>query len=801
MANFLDNIPFNENNVKGAYVGEGKLALEIKGTGGAPNDDAPQLMSGRGAGAPVIEFQQGRGAGPGKRLNNPLGNLSSYTYNLSLYMVTPEAYNTFVESGETSVEGFHIVAESGGVARSSPKGIPLFKYDYYIDDLSFKTFVNTKTTDGPTVDSTQFEFKIYEPYGFKFVSDLKNAARLVSSQTAIQNGSTASYYTQQIYMLGIKFYGYDIKGNVVKPAQMGSTPGSDESALFPRFFPLTLTGISFRLDGKATVYSIKAQNVSVQASFGTKRGLIKNQIELKGETVEEIISSSPTYSLMAVLNKLEDDLITGGLNKTVAAELKNKYQVKFIDDGKIRSAKVVDEGDWEIKNYRAGTSDTIKKTSESNDKNSVTATAKFNRKNRTFSIPAGTSIHQAVDLIIGHSAYVRDSITAQYTETVEPEKETGENSQATNKEFQWFTVTPVAKVIGYDRKRQGYVYDTTYIINNYKVPYVRSPFVSKSTPYPGPHKRYEYIYTGNSNEILSYEQTYNSLYYIDSIQQSTPNTDPPAEVNFNSKVNESDSVTYGKAGAAAATIRNSLYSPGDKATAKITILGDPDFLVTTTATMYDVWGGTGYGPDGSMDAHSSQVFIEIKFNEANDYNMGTGVMDIQNNVEIYRYPPELESVLNGAITYMVVDVVSTFSRGRFTQDLNLVLWSPPVTGGSSTKSKTPVTSAVSSPATNKAPTIEETNRSIVNTITANPVSPVYQGKSTVGFPQAQTGTQSNAPNIAGVIAANQFNQRTNASIVGAITSPTNPKPTQGRDDDNSQSSKDRAWINNSGFTN
>ena len=32
---------------------------------------------------------------PGRRLKNPLGALSSYTYQLSLYMITPEAYDAF----------------------------------------------------------------------------------------------------------------------------------------------------------------------------------------------------------------------------------------------------------------------------------------------------------------------------------------------------------------------------------------------------------------------------------------------------------------------------------------------------------------------------------------------------------------------------------------------------------------------------------------------------------------------------------------------------------------------------------
>lgn len=743
-----------------------------------------------------VNTQSSAATASGPRLYNPLSKLISYTYNLSLYMVTPEEYGKFVDTGETSLQGMFVVAESGGTNRDGSGGKPLFQRDYYIDDLSFKTFVNTKSTDGPTVDSTQFEFKIYEPYGFKFLSELKNAALRVSATSKITNGAQASHHMQQIYLLGVKFYGYDSEGNPVK-----GSGGTDEFSLFPRYFTLTLTGISFKLDGKATTYSIKAQNTSVQAGFGVKRHTIKDQIELKGKTVEEVLSTHPTDSLIAVLNKFEDNLITGGANKTPAAELKNVFKIKFIDDGSIRSSLLVDETDNEIKNYKAGTSTIVKSTNESNDKNSQKATASFDRKNRTFSLTAGTTYTQAIDNIIGHSSYVRDSINKQYKEDPEPEVDESAGG-GDKKAFQWFNITPVAKPIGYDNIRKGYVYEITYIVNNYKIPYLRSPFINKTTSYPGPHKKYFYIYTGQNNEILSYEQNYNALYYMNSVQTTAPNTYPSVEVNMMSKQNEADATTFGKAGEAAASIRTSLYSPGDKASAKISILGDPDFLVMTTGMNYDIFPKR-YGKDNTVDPHDGQVFIEIKFNEAIDYDNNTGLMKPSDNVEIYKYPPELEKVLDGAISYMVVDIVSTFSRGRFTQDLSLILWSPPWTNTGSapqptntTASQTPVNNTSSSyysGPTNPGGYAQSAVYGDAQRSSQEASAPTtYAGKQATGMPQVATAQK--APDPAAIIAANQFNQRTNASIVGAITSPTNPKPNQAVDDDNSQSSKDMDWI-------
>ena len=791
--NYTDTIVPTNNSSSSYYSGPtnpggyAQSAVYSPGVSNQGNDIAFKTPAASSAGAATAS---------GPRLDNPLSKLISYTYNLSLYMCTSEVYNNFVETGETSLEGMWAIAESGGTNRNGSGAKALFERDYYIDDLNFKTFVNTKSTDGPTVDSTSFEFKIFEPYGFKFLSELKNAAIKVSSQEKIPNGNIANHHMQQLYILGIKFYGYDSEGNPVKGG------GTDQYSLFPRYFPLTLTNISFKLDGKATTYTIKAQNTAVQNAFGTKRGIIKSQLTLCGKTVEEILSTHPTDSLVAALNKHEEDLYTGGATKEKGADAKNTYQIKFIDNGSIKSSLLVDETDNEIKNIKANPSSNIKKTSESNDKNSQIATASFDRKNRTFGVTSGTTIAQAIDTIIGQSSYVREALNKQYKEDPEPEIDESAGG-GEKKEFMWFTVTPIVKRTGYCTIRHGHVYDTTYLINNYKIPYLRSAFINKTSAYPGPHKRYNYIYTGLNNEILSYEQSYNALYYMSSLQQSPPNTSPPVEVSMMTKQNDSDAGAFGKAGQAAASIRTSLYSPGDKASARISILGDPDFLIVTTGMRYDLYPKR-YGPDNSIDPHDGQVFVEIKFNEAIDYDNSTGLMTPSENIEVYKYPPELEKQLNGAISYMVVDVVSNFSRGRFTQDLNLILWSPPWPSSTNSSSATKSTNAnASQPVNNTSSSYysgptnpggyaqsvsygeAQRSSSEANTPTT------YQGKQPVGMPQVNT---QRGPDIAGIISANQFNQRTNASIVGAITSPTNPKPNQTIDDDNSQSSKDMDWI-------
>jgi hypothetical protein len=50
---------------------------------------------------------------PGKRINNPLSLFASYTYQISLYMITPDAYDLFVQSGRQNINIFNTSSTAG----------------------------------------------------------------------------------------------------------------------------------------------------------------------------------------------------------------------------------------------------------------------------------------------------------------------------------------------------------------------------------------------------------------------------------------------------------------------------------------------------------------------------------------------------------------------------------------------------------------------------------------------------------------------------------------------------------------
>ena len=131
---------------------------------------------------------------------NPLGYLSSYTYQLTLYMITPDALNAFRAGGRRNINnlviknsngqttgGAFIVLQSGGINNTSTTRAPEFDTDFFIDNLQITHLVSPNENMAPTV-STKLSFNIIEPYGFSFLSKLRIAAGAVAKASKVPIG-------------------------------------------------------------------------------------------------------------------------------------------------------------------------------------------------------------------------------------------------------------------------------------------------------------------------------------------------------------------------------------------------------------------------------------------------------------------------------------------------------------------------------------------------------------------------------------------------------------------------------------
>jgi hypothetical protein len=657
---------------------------------------------------------------PGRRLKNPLGYLASYTYQLSLYMISPDAYDAFIAGGRRNLDMFNeqfvgsidgsqipdrdnkgvfLVAQSGGSATADRS--PEFRYDYYIDDLSF-THLSTAQATGSAVGNLNFTFKIIEPYGFSLITNLKNA------QNRIRGGPKTGNPTNQFFILGIRFFGWDqsgrkVLGNEVIDGSELDINSTGDGAIFQTFYDIVVTEVKFKIDGKASVYAFKANIAPQAAAVNLRNGMVNTAIEASGSTVREMLSG-PT-GLITKLNEEQENLKNNGTVTTPVV-----YKIKWIGDAEqMAIASVVSETRTNKANQPGVPA---KNTEEVNESADVTANPNNTQARLSFS---NVPITQAIDQIIARSKYIEDAMVKNYEDTNEadPDTKSFPSKSSPNKKFKWFRITPEISNIDWDENRKDWTFTITYRIETYLVPIVDNPYVQNNVVYYGPHKRYNYWYTGENSEIISYEQQLNNLFMNNVMGGSLKNNNvaQPGDQSGNAgsvpgqgaknAVNApvpGDSTGSGgtPSDAAVNSVRTTLYDPQNHANAKISILGDPDFLMqeasvglsgAVTRSLSKAYSRFYDANSFTINPTGGQVFIEIDFKEGVDYSSNefndsllgvdalqsnAGTLAINDSILFWDYDAEVKKKIKG-ISYKLISVVSNFKNGSFTQTLTATI--------------------------------------------------------------------------------------------------------------------------------
>jgi len=605
---------------------------------------------------------------PTRRPKNPLADFASYTYQLSLYMVTPDAYDKFVNEGRKNINtlnepsggaGAYLLCQNGGINSTEKRAAGFENFDYYIDNLQIKAAVSSNATMSPTINY-DMSFQIIEPYGFSFITNLKLASEQIAQYSQTKNIKDLRNGSRQFFVLGIKFLGYDIDGNLM------STTGQT----FDRYYDILFTSVQFKLDGKATVYNIKAASIPSSVAMGSKRGLVDKGAPLTGNKVGDLIRS-----LMAKLNNdqqsLEDSgAITKGCKCTYVVEFRGSG-VDQIENSTIVSSADLDKSKWPMTNGKTT-------STQVNDKEAVKSSPNSNA--RQINIEKATPITQAIGQIISQSSYLTDGLKAVYTTDIQPNPKTGDQEaieNESNKKLRWYNISSVLTEAAWDPLLKDFAYKITYIIVPYEIPIILSAYADRTTPYYGPVKRYDYWYTGENTEVIKYEQTLNNAYFTVSLGSdgiSSKSTGGGADVPINTQGNRQSTARQGKLDVgyeAQNSVTTSLYEPGAWASAKIEILGDPDWLAGEPPgdpALYKPFQGT----DFRVDFNAGQVFIEIDFKEALDYVHSTGTLNINEDLLLWDYPPEIKKKVKG-ISFRVIDITHMFRNGKFTQELNCAI--------------------------------------------------------------------------------------------------------------------------------
>ena len=637
-------------------------------------------------------------------MDNPLHDYASYTYNVSLFVLSSEEYNRAV----TGVETWDRVGQCliGGAGRfNDTNRHPAFRDDFFFDGLRLTTVVglNQKSKSSNAIDIT---FNLIEPYGLTLLDRIIDVAETVKPR--------CRNYLELPYMLQIDFFGSTDDGGMPNPI-----PG------ITKRLPIKIIELKMKVGTKGTEYALKAIPFNHQALQETTASTPIN-LEVDAATVKdffdegEAVTVTDTTEIAAYREAIKLDVIksdpavlkiyearlielekgarikatsyTAGVNAWYQQQLitgARKYtdQIRFVVDEEIGKSLIV----MPDRNDPSKTPVPDPGTAKARVINSPNASGPdFNTS--AFSISAGTSVLKLVDMVMRNSRYVLDQVSDPASKSAQ------DIANSRGKPLLWYKVVPEIQLNQFDPKTNRWSKIITYHIKKMIVYNSKHPMGPQSLP-NGAVKQYDYLYTGYNRDILDFSIDFDALFYTavevnrasyqtisgaasspdtgrvndiqnpsnpGSIQQSTyiPIPDNPgasAVLDGNR-----DSVTK-----TASSIQNSIYSNarGDMLNLRIKIIGDPHFikqddvLVNPADKDYEKQTNEQLIPGvGSLVMDRGEIFVRVNFRTPVDVDDNTGLLRQDGKY--------IESKFSGLYRLLTVD--SEFRSGKFEQVLNMV---------------------------------------------------------------------------------------------------------------------------------
>jgi hypothetical protein len=587
-------------------------------------------------------------------------------------MISPSQYQNLITTKKKNVAGFSLILQSGGAGSGVPQDPqevqqtadgnapvpggrnPNFPLDYYIDDLQIKTLVNGKGTLAAH-GATELTFRVLEPNGITFLQNLIKATKEMASNT----GDNVNAYLSQMYLMVIRFYGYDDMGMPVTPEQEVGALQSDKTAISEKFIPFLLRGLTFRIAGKLTEYNCSAVAPQNLIGTGQQRGVIPYNFQITSTTLKQLL----TVDLAEALNGYQAQQIKEGIFL-----YPDKYSFKLLAPLDLDTLKIAPPGDTNF----ASTAMSPRPTDDPKSLNGKTQSVKADTK--TNSAFGGMSIVQFLDQMVRTSDYIyQQQIFIRNPKTQKLERQAGGG-----KLMAWYRISVEALPREWDPKRGDYAYDITYQIAPYLVTDTLSEYFPRSPRWTAP-KEYKYWFTGENNSILDYTQEFNALYYyVVNTEQARVSKSVLKNISkkgYQPASGQSSQGMRGKVNEPGANAADYLYNPGDLAKVKFTIIGDPDWI-----QQGDVWSGISGEkfdpnikmPDGTINYESRETLFDIVFNTPADYDLPTGLIGPG---PVAPGEPKMEELRT---RYKAVWLNNNFSRGKFTQEIQGTLILPNV---------------------------------------------------------------------------------------------------------------------------
>lgn len=597
---------------------------------------------------------------------NVLDQYASYTYGISIYIMSPADYARLLDDKKKVIPANQLLIQSGGAPTAGRN--PYFGLDYYIDSVKIKSVVALKGTRGPH-NVTEMEFRITEPNGISLLPNLFRATQEYVAKSASGKSKKPLNYASQNFLMVIRFYGYDDNGKLI-PAQEADPAGAtDSNAVVEKFIPFQFTSIKFRIANRVTEYECRAVAPQNVIATGQGRGILPYNVQLTATTIKDLLTSSAEIQApaSAATAANQTDAETARLNRQAGAapqkadaapqagtlikglaDALNKYQRELkakgiydtadeyefvISDPQIASAKVRPPGQTNLRNVAQPKPETAADAK-------VGAKQSVDNDSKSFMVTAGTSIIQFLDQVMRNSTYIFDQQSWIY----DPKRNVLIPQGVPANAFAWYRIGVQAKPKisdGYDDKRNDFAYKITYSINIYKVNAVNSPYFPNGK-FQGTQKKYDYWFTGANNSIINFEQSFDHLYYVTvNVNEGNPGVTATSDYReqqkkiFAANSPESNQYNPGNTAEPSANAADRLYSPSDQGRLNMTIVGDPAWIAQG-----DVWSGingpavldpaaVAFLPDGTINYERQEALFEVGFNKPEDYDLDTGLMPIK----------------------------------------------------------------------------------------------------------------------------------------------------------------------------
>ena len=733
-----------------------------------------------------------------KPTDNPLHAYASYTYGLSLHMLTPADYKRLVESPGTKFKPSITIISSANRYSATPPRDKAFADDFYFDNCKVTTNIGLSAAQRGT-NALKIDFSLIEPYGMTFLNRLLD----LSVRSKIPN------YLDIPYLLEINFFGADDKGVYAKlDAQT-------------KLIPIRIINIKIKAGTKGSEYAINAVPYSQMAHLESLTAT-KANFEISSRTVGDYFANGTASKTFASDQTQVQTMAEFSLGKQQAAKddktratpgpagattptaappatvkagsftnafnLWQEYDVKlgfqriadeiaFVIDPEISSATITEP--LKVNPARVATADQPPAAGTATPpKNPSQPTAANKPKpiggdftKGFFNINAGTNVVTVINNMVTNSDFIKKQLGAALKEAPKDAK-MPETAAAASKmaggPIQWFKIKTKIDLKEYDTKRGVYGKKITFYINKYTHYEARYPGIAKSSP-KGSVKDYNYMYTGLNRDVIDFGIEFNSLFASlvtgDATKQAQLVNNPQASTGGGGTgedlpgysmtpqqiaylASTMSSITGGSDDdmlkQRAANYAQNIYqgSQGDMCQLKLKILGDPQFIKQDEILWSPdkVPGGTRYlgGDQGSISMDSGEIHCKVNFKTPVDIDEKSGLL---------RKDSVWKDVYFSGF-YQILMVESEFRQGKFTQVLDCIR--PPQEGDSKAQVSVPTATAfpVSGTAAGNNGPLNGGGGSVRTTSNGTP-----EGTSTdITIPRATAGAGSSGGSSSGSIA-------------------------------------------------